>query len=63
MEVRLKENHHVSVFVTHWIVIYFSKERNNTAVVETDEKEMERRKCGFSLHEFDISVGLLHGGV
>lgn len=63
LEVRLKENYYVFVFVIYWIVIYFSKERNNIAVVEIDEKEMERRKCGFSFYEFDILVGFLYGGV
>lgn len=42
-------------------MIYFSKEKNNT-VVETDEKEVKRKKFTFGPHEFDISVGLLDGG-
>jgi len=39
----------------------FNKEKKNNAVVETHEKEMQRRKFSFGLYEFDISLGLVDG--
>ena len=40
----------------------FNKEKkNNNAVVETHEKETQRKKFSFGLYEFDISLRLVDG--
>lgn len=51
------------IFFTRWIVILFSKEKNDE-IVDTDEKkEVEEKKFTFGFHEFDNLMGILDSGV